>query len=72
MHFGIVKLCMKVMQKVDDLPLTKHHGEKTMMVTLSKSLYWANMKEDMEYYVHMYVKCQCTRKKLGYIDPFQF
>ncbi len=49
-----MKLCMKVMQKVDDLPMAKHHGKNTMMATLSKSLYWPNMKEDMEYYVHMF------------------
>jgi len=72
MHFGIVKLSMKVMQEVDDLRMVRHHGENTMMATLSKTLYWPNMKEDMEYYVHMYVKCQCTRKSLGYIHPFQF
>jgi len=49
MHFGIVKLCMKVMQEVDDLRMVRHHGDNTMMATLSKSLYWPNMKEDMEY-----------------------
>jgi len=41
------KLSMKVMQKVHDVPMARHHGEKTTRELLEKIFYWPEMKEDV-------------------------
>ncbi len=55
------KLHMKVMQEVHELPMVGHHGEKTTMDLLGKTFYRLEMKEDVEHYVHMCIKCQSTK-----------
>jgi hypothetical protein len=37
------------------------HGEKTIKEYLGKTFYWPEMKEDVEHYVHMCIKCQSTK-----------
>jgi hypothetical protein len=50
-----------------------HHGEKTTKEVLGKTIYWPEMKEDVEHYVRMCVKCQSTKlvhkKKFGLYRP---
>jgi hypothetical protein len=64
---------MKVMQEVHESPTTKHHGEKTTRDLLRKTFYWPKLKEDVEHYVHMCVKCERTKlvhkKKFGLYRP---
>ncbi len=65
---------MKVMQKVHDVPMVGHYGEKTKKKLLGKTFYWPKMKEDIEHYVHTCVKCQSTKlvhkNKFGLYTPF--
>lgn len=67
------KLCTKVMQNVHDLPMVGHYGEKTTRELLGKTFYYQKMKEDIEHYVHMCIKCQSTKlvhkKKFGLYRP---
>jgi hypothetical protein len=69
------KLRMKVMQEVHDVPMARHYGEKTTRELLGKTFYWLEMREDIEHYVYMFVKCQSTKlvhkKSLGCINPSQ-
>jgi len=55
------KLHTKVMQEVHKSPMVGHHGEKTTMDLLGKTFYWLEMKEDVEHYVHMFIKCQSIK-----------
>jgi hypothetical protein len=52
---------MKIMQKVHDAPMAGHYGEKIIREFLGKTFYWLEMREDIEHYVYMYVKCQSTK-----------
>jgi len=38
------KLCTKIMEKTHDVPMARHHGEKTTKVVIGKKLYWPKMK----------------------------
>ncbi len=51
------KLHVKVMQEMHDVPMEGHHGEKTTRELFGKTLYWRKMKEGVEHYVRMCVKC---------------
>ncbi len=68
------KLHMKVMQEVHDAPMVGHHGEKTTKELLGKTIYWPEMKEDIEHYVCTCVKGQSTKlihkKMFGLYRPF--
>ncbi len=54
--------------------MAKHRGEKTTRELLGKTFYQPEMKEDVEDYVHMCIKCQSTKlvhkKKFGLYRPF--
>ncbi len=52
------KLRTKVMQEMHDAPMVGHGSEKTTREMLGKTLYWPEMKEDVEHYIRTYIKCQ--------------
>jgi translation initiation factor 2 beta subunit (eIF-2beta)/eIF-5 len=62
---------MKIMQEEHDVPMVKHHGERTTRVAIGKRYYWPKMKQDVEHFMRTYVKCQNTKsiykKKYGTI-----
>jgi translation initiation factor 2 beta subunit (eIF-2beta)/eIF-5 len=55
------------------VPMSGHHGEQTKKMAIGKRFYWPEMKEDVEHFVHTYVKCQNTKsiskKKYGLYRP---
>ncbi len=65
------KLRIKVMEEMHDVPMAGHHGEKTIRKLLGKTLYWPKMKENIEHYICICVKCQNTKsvhkKKFGVV-----
>jgi hypothetical protein len=44
------------MQKEHDVPMAKHCGEQTTRVAIGKMFYWFEMKENVEHFVHIFVK----------------
>jgi Mor family transcriptional regulator len=52
------KLRTQVMQKVHDVPMAGHSGEKMTKEFLGKTFYWLEMKDDIKHYVRKCVKCQ--------------
>ncbi len=55
------KLHIKIMEEEHDVPMIGHCGEQITRVAIGKRFYWFEMKEDMEHFVHTYVKCQNTK-----------
>jgi hypothetical protein len=61
------------MQKEHDVPMAGHYGEHTTRVAVGKTLYWPEMKEDVEHFVCTCVKYQnmksIYKKKYGLYRP---
>jgi len=49
------------MQEKHDVPMAGHYGEKTTRVVIGKSFYWLEMKQDVEHFVRICVKCQSMK-----------
>jgi translation initiation factor 2 beta subunit (eIF-2beta)/eIF-5 len=73
MYLLVGELCIKIMQKEHDLPMLGHHGKQTTKVAVRKRFYRIEMKQDVEHFVCIYVKCQRTKsmykKKYGLVRP---
>jgi hypothetical protein len=61
------------MQKEHGVPMVGHRGEHTTRVAIGKTLYWLEMKEDIEHFVCTCVKYQSMKsiyeKKYGLYRP---
>jgi hypothetical protein len=49
---------MKIMQEKHDVPMARHHGERTTRMVVGNKFYWPKIKHDVEHFVRTYVKCQ--------------
>jgi hypothetical protein len=52
---SVGKLHTKAMQKEHNVPMVGNRGEHTIGVIITKTLYWPEMKEDVEHFV-----CTCV------------
>lgn len=63
------KLCTKIMQEEYDVPMARQCGERTIRMVVGKRFYMPKMKQVVEHFVCICVKCQSTKsiykKKYG-------
>jgi translation initiation factor 2 beta subunit (eIF-2beta)/eIF-5 len=72
-YVPIGKLCMKIVQEEHNVPMARHHGEKTTRMVVGKRFYRPKIKQVVEHFVCTCVKCQSTKsiykKKYGLYKP---
>ncbi len=43
------------------MPMVGHHGEIITRMVIGKRFFWPKMKQDVEHFVRICVKCQSTK-----------